>query len=175
MNHISNPNNIGNIKINKSSLADISELIRESALSTRVLFCIASNADSSNELITDVKTLSKIIGCKKEEIKYALRKLNRNGFIDIDTVQINHKEDIYKFIHDEDLYEKSKETIWNVVDTELVDEYKVTGTFNRITVNDAIIKCSDNKHNKVLLHVKGHLFFDKSINDNEIISEYWGD
>ena len=113
--------------------------------------------------------------CKKEEIKYALRKLNRNGFIDIDTVQINHKEDIYKFIHDEDLYEKSKETIWNVVDTELVDEYKVTGTFNRITVNDAIIKCSDNKHNKVLLHVKGHLFFDKSINDNEIINEYWGD
>lgn len=175
MKHISNPHNVGNIEIAKYSLADISELIRESPISARVLFCIANNADSNNELITDIKTLSKIFNIKKEEIKYALNKLFKNGFIDITTVKIDHKEDIYKYIHDEVLYEKSKKTIWNVVDTELVYEYKVKGTFNKFTVNEAVIKCSDNKHSNVLLHVKNHLFFDKNINDNEISGQYWGE
>ena len=87
---------------------------------------------------------------------------------------IKTEHDIYKYIHDDDLYEMSKKTIWKVIDTEFVDKYTVSGTFNKIWVNSNIIKCSDNKVGNILLNVKGRIFYDTEVRENEIIWEMWG-
>lgn len=171
MKHIKNNNVNGDIKIDKSSLGDIIELIRISPTSSRVLFTLANYCNKSNILISNVKTLSIILGEKKDKIKYALNKLYKTGFIDIKTVQINHKQDIFKYIHDKQLYDITDGAIWRVIGTELVDTENLEGTYNLFEVNPAIIKCSDNKINNVLLHCYGKLFYDTSIRSDEIIWE----
>lgn len=171
MKHVVNKHNVGNIAIDKCSLGDLAELIRISPTSARLLLCLANNADSDNELITDFSTLKKLLGIDDKTVKYAMNKLFSEGFIDVSRVKIKTEHDIYKYIHDDDLYEMSKKTIWKVIDTEFVDKYTVSGTFNKIWVNSNIIKCSDNKVGNILLNVKGRIFYDTEVRENEIIWE----
>ena len=169
--HIKNPNSDGSIEINKSSLGDIVELTRVSPTSTRVLYTIANYSDKNNSLISNINTLSLVLGEKKDVIKHSLRKLFKDGFIDIQKVQIDHKQDLFKFIHNQQLYELSHEIIWRVIGTELVDTVSLNGIYNKFTVNPAIITCNTNKENTILIHATGNLFYDTSIRDNEIIWE----
>ena len=62
MKHIVNRHSLGNIEIDKDSLADITELIRISPTASRVLFVISNFADSTNSLISKVKTIAKVLG-----------------------------------------------------------------------------------------------------------------
>lgn len=171
MKHVMNKHNVGNIAIDKCSLGDLAELIRISPTSARLLLCLANNADSDNELITDMNTLHKLLGVSIETINYAVKKLFSEGFIDISQVKLKSEHDIYKYIHDDDLYEISKKTIWKVIGKEFVDKYTVSGTFNKIWVNSNIIKCSDNTVGNILLNVKGRIFYDTEVKENEIIWE----
>ena len=74
MKHIMNKHNVGNIAIDKCSLGDLAELIRISPTSARLLLCLANNADSDNELITDLSTLKKLLGIDDKTVKYAMNK-----------------------------------------------------------------------------------------------------
>ena len=171
MKHIVNRHSLGNIEIDKDSLADITELIRISPTASRVLFVISNFADSTNSLISNVKTIAKVLGESKESVKYSLCKLAKEGFIDIAKIKINHQQDIFKYIHDKQKYDLTNGNIWTVIGTELVDTYSIDGVYNKFTVNSAVIKCSDNKINNVLLHAKGNLFYDTNIDNSEIIWE----
>lgn len=169
--HIKNSNKDGSIEINKSSLGDIVELIRVSPTSARVLYTLANYADKDNSLISNINTLSLVLGEKKEVIKHSLCKLFRDGFIDIKKVQIDHKQDLFKFIHNKQIYDLSHGAIWRVIGTELVDTVTLDGTYNKFIVNPAIITCKATKENNILIHATGNLFYDTSVRSDEIIWE----
>ena len=153
--HIKNSNKDGSIEINKSSLGDIVELTRVSPTSARVLYTLANYADKDNSLISNINTLSLVLGEKKEVIKHSLCKLFRDGFIDIN----------------QQIYDLSHGAIWRVIGTELVDTVTLDGTYNKFTVNPAIITCKTTKENNILIHATGNLFYDTSVRSDEIIWE----
>lgn len=169
--HLKNPNKDGNITVSKSSLIDIIELTRVSPTSIRVLYTLANYADSNNSVISSIKSLSLILGIDKKLIKHCLTKLFNEGFIDIKKVEINHKQDLFKYIHNQEVYDLTDGAIWRVIGTELVDTMELSGIYNKFTINPAIIKCNGNTKNNILIHCSGILFYDTSIDNNEIIWE----
>ena len=108
---------------------------------------------------------------RSEVIKHSLCKLFRDGFIDIKKVQIDHKQDLFKFIHNKQVYDLSHGAIWRVIGTELVDTVTLDGTYNKFIVNPAIITCKATKENNILIHATGNLFYDTSVRSDEIIWE----
>ena len=60
--HINIKNLQGTVSLNKDILVDLAELVRISPISSRLLFFIMGYADDNNEIITNVKTLSKYLG-----------------------------------------------------------------------------------------------------------------
>ena len=95
--HIKNKDACGNIEIDKSCVGDIIELTRTNPTCTRVLFTLANYADKTNSLITDVHTLSYILGEKDSLVRYSLNKLFDLCYIDIKRVEIDHSQDIFKY------------------------------------------------------------------------------
>ena len=169
--HISSKNLNGSVKFNKNMLADIADLIRLSPTSCRVLLLLIAHADDNNSIITDVKTISKLLGVDVEKIKSAIRNLIKNGYIEMREVQLNHTKDITGVIHDKKLYYKSHKKVWKVIGDKIVTSYKLTGTYNRFYINTNIVKCNNNQSNNILKYIKGNLFYDNRILNNEIIWE----
>ena len=86
-------------------------------------------------------------------------------------MKLQHENDIIGAIHDRKLYNKTRKKIWRVVGEKLVTTVKLNGTYNRFYVNSNIIKCSNNQFGNIIKHIKGNLFYDNRINNNEIVWE----
>lgn len=170
--HIVSKNLQGSLTFNKNALADLADLVRLSPISSRVFLLLTAYADDTNAVITDVNTIAQMLGVKEEKVKYALRTLIRNGYIEAKEVKLAHKKDIVGVIHDKKLYYKSRKKIWKVVGEKLVTSYKLNGTYNRFYINNYIAKCSNNgQHGNILKHIMGNLFYDSRILNNEILWE----
>lgn len=162
------------IEIDSQSLADISELIRESDIAARILFLLSAYIDKNNSLITNINTISKMIGKDNNKIKYGLLKLKNEGFIDLEIVNIEHINKIIKYIHDYNLYLKSNRKKWKIIKKHKGIKFKLIGKYIRITINSAVLVSKSKRKNSILLELYNNtLFYDKDLNDNEISSSYW--
>lgn len=162
----------GSIFINKCMLADVADLIRTSPTAARVLILFLAYADDMNSIITDVKSVAKLLGVKKDEVKYAINKLLINGYIEMKEVKLNHNHKIIGVVHDIKEYRESKKKQWIVVGEKLVTDFTLTGTYNRFIIDFNIAKCTNSGcGNNLLTHIKGNLFYDTKIDNNEIIWE----
>lgn len=169
--HIKNKDACGNIEFDKSCVGDIIELTRTNPTSTRVLLTLANYSDKSNSLITDVNTISYILGEQPRTIRYALNKLYNLGFIDISHVEINHTQNLFRYKHNKQVYQLTNHTIWRVIGTELIGSYDLKGVYFKFTVNNGIITCKNDKTNNLLVQCKGNIFYDTSLKNNELIWE----
>ena len=153
-------------------LADFADLIRTSPSAARVLTLFIAYADDKNSIITDAKSIANLLGMGLSEVKYAIRKLVLNGYIEMQEVKVSHTTQIFGVVHDTDTYSKSQYTQWEVIGTKLITDFSITGTYNRFTIDTNIAKCTDNGcGNSLLKHLDGKLFYDRRIPDNEIIWE----
>ena len=169
--HIPSKNLTGNVTINKNIMADLSDLIRLSPTACRILLLFIAYADDSNSVITTTKTISKMLGIDIKLTESSIRTLIKNGYIEVKEVELQHENDIVGVIHDKRLYNKTRKQIWKVVGEKLVTKFKLSGTYNRFYINTNISTCSNNQHGNVIKYIKGNLFYDNRIDDNEIIWE----
>ena len=172
--HIASKKLTGEISLNKNIMADLADLIRLSPTASRILLLFMAYADSENSVITDITTISKLLGITKQSSEAAIRTLIKNGYVEMSEVKLNHENDIIGVVHDKKLYNKTRRQVWKVVGEKLVTTVKLTGTYNRFYINTNIAKCTSNKHGNIIKYIKGNLFYDYRIDDNEIIWEMWG-
>lgn len=173
MRHIKVKDLEGKLKINKECIADIIELIRISPIASRILLVLAVHVDKHNRIITTPKTLADILNMKISEVTYGIRKLAKEGFIDLEIVKLNHKQEAELVKHDIDLYYESKETIWEVISRERASKLDFTGRYLRITINSYVMSGTKNNNNRALINIKNALFFDRNLSNDEIISDGW--
>lgn len=172
--HTGSKNVQGIITLNKTALSDIGELYRLMPSSARILFLLIAYADDENAIITDVPTISKMLGLTEKLVKCSLTRLVENGYITFIIVKLRHENDLIGVQHDEELYEESEGKIWKV----LREKYLGTLSFSepklKIKINDNIVKCSNNQRNNILIGLDddGKLFYDTRIRDNEIIWDF---
>jgi len=169
--HIANKKLEGKVEFNKNILADISDLVRLSPISFRVLLLLIAYADKNNSIITDIKTISEMLGIEVEKIKSAIRNLIKNGYIEMKEIKLNTSKDIIGVVHDKKLYYKSHKKIWKVIGEKFVTTWELNGTYNRFYINDNIVRCHSKQTNNILKHIDGNLFYDNRILDSEIIWE----
>lgn len=173
MKHIKAKDLSGKIKLDKKSIGDIIELTRISPVSTRILLLISAYVDKHNSLITTVDTLSYMLNLKNETTSYGIRKLFKEGFIDLCIVKLDYKNKGSIVKHDEELYFDSGEKIWEVISRERASILDLTGRYLKIMINPKVITGTKERDNRVLFKVKDSIFFDKDINENEIGLSYW--
>ena len=163
----------GEVKINKSCMADLTDMIRISPNASRVLMFLFAHIDNKNSLITNLLTVSKMLGMTETMVKNSLILLSQKNYIDLYTVKLNHHNRIMKYIHDKKLWQESKHKIWKIVDKKLLTEIHLSQEYIKITVNNFIAtgRNKDNKDNNILLHIDKNLFYDKRIKDDEILWE----
>lgn len=162
----------GNVMLNKKMLADLSDLVRTSPVAFRTLMLLMTYANNDNSVITDIKSISKMLGIRLDLAKYAVRKLLANGYITMTEVKLNHKHSIIGVQHDKAEYRRSQKKKWEVIGTKLITDFTLTGTYNRFIIDSHIIKCVNSDYsNNVLTNISGNLFYDNTIPDNEIIWE----
>lgn len=166
--HVYIKNLQGTVSLNKDILVDLSELVRISPISSRVLFFIMSYADDNNEIITNIKTLSIYLGEKKDLIEYAIRNLIKNGYITLSFVNIDKDIDIIGKEHDMELYLASNKRIWKVVGDKYIDTFKIKGKYIKLTVNKNIIKCSNNRTGNIIINIKNNLYYDTRVEKNDL-------
>ena len=169
--HNGNDKNItGSINVNKCILADFSDLIRISPTSARVFVLLSAYSDEGNNIITDVKSISKVMGIESKVTKASLNFLLTNGYISLSEVTVDMSRKINGVVHDKELYKESGKREWNVIGTKLVADYRVNGTYNKIHINENILNSCGAK-NSMLINIKNNLFFDTKINNDEIFWE----
>lgn len=166
--HVYIKNLQGTVSLNKDILVDLSELVRISPISSRVLFFIMSYADDNNEIITNTKTLSIYLGEKKDLIEYAIRNLIKNGYITLSFVNIDKDIDIIGKEHDMELYLASNKRIWKVVGDKYIGTFKIKGKYIKLTVNKNIIKCSNNRTGNIIINIKNNLYYDTRVEKNDL-------
>lgn len=169
--HISSKNLTGSVALNKNIMADLADLIRLSPTACRILLLFIAYADDSNSVITTIKTISKMLGINIKLAESSIRTLIKNGYIEVKEVELQHENDIVGVVHDKRLYNKTRKQIWKVVGEKLITTYKLNGRYNRFYINTNISKCSNNQHGNIIKYMKGNLFYDNRIDDNEIIWE----
>ena len=166
--HINIKNLQGTVSLNKDVLVDLAELVRISPLSSRLLFFIMGYADDNNEIITNVKTLSKYLGKNRGLIEYAIKNLVKNGYITMSCVDIDKSIDIIGKEHDIELYLASNKRIWKVIGNKYIGTFKIKGKYIKLIVNKNIIKCSNNRTGNIILNIKDNLYYDTRIEDNDL-------
>lgn len=166
--HVYIKNLQGTVSLNKDILVDLSELVRISPISSRVLFFIMSYADDNNEIITNIKTLSIYLGEKKDLIEYAIRNLIKNGYITLSFVNVDKDIDIIGKEHDMELYLASNKRIWKVVGDKYIGTFKIKGKYIKLTVNKNIIKCSNNRTGNIIINIKNNLYYDTRVEKNDL-------
>lgn len=166
--HVYIKNLQGTVSLNKDILVDLSELVRISPISSRVLFFIMSYADDNNEIITNIKTLSIYLGEKKDLIEYAIRNLIKNGYITLSFVNVDKDIDVIGKEHDMELYLASNKRIWKVVGDKYIGTFKIKGKYIKLTVNKNIIKCSNNRVGNIIINIKNNLYYDTRIDKNDL-------
>ena len=168
--HVYIKNLQGTISLNKDVLVDLAELVRISPLSSRLLFFIMGYADDNNEIITNIKTLTRYLGRSKEQVEYAVKNLIKNGYITMSCVDIDKSIDIIGKEHDIELYLASNKRIWKVIGNKYIGTFKIKGKYIKLRVNKNIIKCSNNRTGNIIINIKDNLYYDTRIEDNDL---YW--
>lgn len=163
----------GKIKLDKQSLADFIELIRISPVSARILLALTAYVDKHNKVITTIKTLSQMLNLKDAMTAYGLRKLVKEGFIELEVVKLDHKQTAETVTHNLELYFESEYTVWEVISRQRAENLDLTGKYIRATINPAVLTGTKDYTNRVFFNVEKNLFFDKEVNENEIISDGW--
>lgn len=166
--HVYIKNLQGTVSLNKDILVDLSELVRISPISSRVLFFIMSYADDNNEIITNTKTLSIYLGEKRDLVEYAIRNLIKNGYITLSFVNVDKDIDIIGKEHDMELYLASNKRIWKVVGDKYIGTFKIKGKYIKLTVNKNIIKCSNNRTGNIIINIKNNLYYDTRAEKNDL-------
>ena len=166
--HINIKNLQGTVSLNKDILVDLAELVRISPLSSRLLFFIMGYADDNNEIITNIKTLSRYLGRSKEQVEYAVKNLVKNGYITMSCVDIDKSIDIIGKEHDIELYLASNKRIWKVIGNKYIGTFKIKGKYIKLRVNKNIIKCSNNRTGNIIINIKDNLYYDTRIEDNDL-------
>ena len=169
--HIKSKNLNGSVEINKNIMADMADMIRVSPIASRILFLLIAYADDNNFVITNIKTIGKLLCLDKKEVEYGLNTLIKNGYIETKNVKLNHENIIVGVSHDKKLYEKTKRRVWKVIGEKFVTTLKLKDIYNKFHINENIIKCSNNQNGNIIKHIKDNLFYDSRINNNEIIWE----
>ena len=170
--HIPQKHAIGNIFMNKTYMADFADLIRTSPSAARVLIMLATYADNNNSVITDLNTISKLLGININTTEFAIKKLMANGYIEVTKVKLDHQHKIKGVVHDKKLYKESHKKNWKVIGEKLVINVNINGTYNRFKLNFDMFKCNGGSDdNNLLKCIRSNLFYDTSINDNELIWE----
>ena len=161
----------GNITINKEYIANIIDMVRVTPNSLRVLLLLCSYASRNNKVITDVRSIAKLLGFKEEEnVKSYLRNLISNGWIEMSTIRLSHSNDIIGVRHDRDLYMASNKLDWEVTDNKFITNFKLSGEFNIFTINESMITCEETTEagSNLILSLKGNLFYDKTITKEDV-------
>lgn len=161
----------GNINLNKKYIGNVIDLIRISPLSARVFMLLCAYASRNNTVITDVKSICSLLGVDNESyVKSSLNTLCNNSYITISTIKIDKDVDINGVTHDRKLYKDSNNTKWEVTGNKLVTSFNVNGEFNLITINDQFAVADENEEDgsNMILHIKGRLFFDTNIPNEDI-------
>ena len=166
--HIYIKNLQGTVSLNKDVLVDLSELVRISPLSSRLLFFIMGYADDNNEIITNIKTLARYLGRSKEQIECAVKNLIKNGYITMSCIDIDKSIDIIGKEHDIELYLASNKRIWKVIGNKYIGTFKIKGKYIKLRVNKNIIKCSNNRTGNIIINIKDNLYYDTRIEDNDL-------
>lgn len=166
--HVYIKNLQGTVSLNKDVLVDLAELVRISPLSSRLLFFIMGYADDNNEIITNIKTLSRYLGRSKEQVEYAAKNLIKNGYITMSCVDIDKSIDIIGKEHDIELYLASNKRIWKVIGNKYIGTFKIKGKYIKLRVNKNIIKCSNNRTGNIIINIKDNLYYDTRIEDNDL-------
>ena len=161
----------GSITINKEYIANVIDMVRVTPNSLRVLLLLCSYASRNNKVITDVRSIAKLLGFKEEEnVKSYLRNLISNGWIEMSTIRLSHSNDIIGVRHDRDLYMASNKLDWEVTDNKFITNFKLSGEFNIFTINESMITCEETTEagSNLILSLKGNLFYDKTITQEDI-------
>ena len=161
----------GSITINKEYIAKIIDMVRVTPNSLRVLLLLCSYASRNNKVITDVRSLAKLLGFKEEKnVKSYLRNLISNGWIEMSTIKLYHTNDIIGVRHDRDLYIASNKAEWEVVENKFITSFKIKGEFNIFTINESMITCDETTEagSNLILSLKGNLFYDKTITKEDV-------
>lgn len=166
--HVYIKNLQGSVSLNKDILVDLSELVRISPISSRLLFFIMGYADDNNEIITNVKTLAKYFGKNKELIEYAIKNLIKNGYVTMSCIDVDKSIDIIGKEHDMELYLASDKRIWKVIGNKYIGTFKIKGKYIKFRVNRNIIKCSNNRTGNILINIKDNLYYDTRIDENDL-------
>ena len=166
--HVYIKNLQGSVSLNKDILVDLSELVRISPISSRLLFFIMGYADDNNEIITNVKTLAKYFGKNKELIEYAIKNLIKNGYVTMSCIDVDKSIDIIGKEHDMELYLASDKRIWKVIGNKYIGTFKIKGKYIKLRVNRNIIKCSNNRTGNILINIKNNLYYDTRIDENDL-------
>ena len=166
--HVYIKNLQGSVSLNKDILVDLSELVRISPISSRLLFFIMGYADDNNEIITNVKTLPKYFGKNKELIEYAIKNLIKNGYVTMSCIDVDKSIDIIGKEHDMELYLASDKRIWKVIGNKYIGTFKIKGKYIKLRVNRNIIKCSNNRTGNILINIKDNLYYDTRIDENDL-------
>lgn len=166
---------VSNVKgeniINKESLADIVELIRTSPTSSRLFFLLAAYSNNDNYIITNIATLSKMLGIVEIRTKNALQMLLEDGYIEIHKVKLQHSNTFMGVQHDKDLWKKSNFTEWKVIGEKPIGSLTLSGCYMKIILNDFVIKSKTERDNNFLLNIDKHLYYDTSIKEDDILWE----
>ncbi len=172
--HTGSKNVQGTITLNKTALSDIGELYRLMPSAARIWFLLIAYADDNNAIITDVSTLSKMLGLSTKLVECSLIRLVENGYITIINVRLRHENDIIGVQHDEEMYENTDGEVWKVIREKYLGTIKFKELKMKIKINDNVVQCSNNQRNNVLIGLDkdGKVFYDTRIRDNEIIWEF---
>lgn len=161
----------GNINLNKKYIGNVIDLIRISPLSARVFMLLCAYASRNNTVISDVNSISKLLGNEDiDRIKSALKTLQENSYIDFKTIHLSKDIDITGVIHDRSLYSESNKEKWEVIGNKIVHSYKLEGDFNIFTINEQFAVADENQEegSNIVLHINGRLFYDSSIPREDI-------
>lgn len=172
--HTGSKNVQGTITLNKTALSDIGELYRLMPSAARIWFLLIAYADDNNAIITDVSTISKMLGLDTKLVECSLVRLVKNGYITMINVRLRHENDIIGVQHDEEMYENTEGEVWKVIREKYLGTIKFKELKLKIKINDNIVQCSNNQRNNVLIGLDkdGKVFYDTRIRDNEIIWEF---
>lgn len=172
--HTGSKNVQGTITLNKTALSDIGELYRLMPSAARIWFLLIAYADDANAIITDVSTISKMLGMDTKLVKCSLIRLVENGYITIINVRLRHENDLIGVQHDEEMYENTDGEVWKVIREKYLGTISFKELKLKIKINDNIVQCSNNQRNNILIGMDkdGKVFYDTRIRDNEIIWEF---
>lgn len=159
----------GSAKINKCHLADISEIIRLHPETARVYFCIIANSNRNGELITNLKSLSKLTGV--ENVNDTIINLLEDGFIDLYEVEFvgverTNTKNILENNDDIEISGKIR-IIPEKLEQKLgVKRINLHNTYYKFVLNNAIIESEDEESNSdLLIHISGNMFYDSNVKE----------